>query len=418
MSSAWKDREFGRFVTGEYKFPPWGYEPWWLDSPYANVRIFREGCHYTHVSTDDPSKVAYTPTEKHGEADRQVRMKPGKYLHKYFSDVLKPEEIAQWAGKFAGENEKHELHLAKTPDEIEKVFVEGPRSCMFHDVESFDSSVHPVRVYGAGDLAVAYIMRNNEITARTICWPEKRIYVNTGYGDTDRLKPALESEGYEPGAREKFVGARLLRIPENSGFVAPYLDIAGAVNDNGDYLILCLNGEYVCDTTNGITGGAECKCCNGNMNESYTVNDEEWCLSCYENDAFTCESCETAHHTDGMWIVNDRYLCRECFGDEAFICDKCGDGEYKENGTEVGGEFWCESCRDRYLTYCDRCEDYTSMATYDVGDKTWCEDCFQKHAEKCEDCEDYYDLEKMKAIGHRSYCSDCYDKEMKDEEED
>jgi hypothetical protein len=40
--------------------------------------------HHVHVSEVDPSKVAFTPDERSLIADRQVSMRPGKYLTKYW----------------------------------------------------------------------------------------------------------------------------------------------------------------------------------------------------------------------------------------------------------------------------------------------------------------------------------------------
>ncbi len=123
LAPDWRERERALFADGTYTALPWEDIGFWRGST-------AEAEHYAHVSTADPSKIAYTPSGKHGAADRQVRMKPGKYLNKYFGDVLTAAQIASFAGKFAEANEQHELHIAEEPDECARVYIDGPRSCM------------------------------------------------------------------------------------------------------------------------------------------------------------------------------------------------------------------------------------------------------------------------------------------------
>ena len=104
--------------------------------------------------------------------------------------------------------------------EIERVYLEGPTSCMSYEAgdEDIRESIHPVRVYGAGDLAVAY-MRNarGKINARTICRPEKKVYGRL-YGASGRLREALEAQGFKRGRGEDFVGSKFLIEPSLGGF--------------------------------------------------------------------------------------------------------------------------------------------------------------------------------------------------------
>ncbi|MHC4093516.1 MAG: hypothetical protein ACYSVY_25130, partial [Planctomycetota bacterium] len=204
----WKERERSKFRSNEYKDVPWHAEGWAIGS-------MPDLDHFAHVSTADPSKLAYTASEKHGEADRQTRMKPGKYLKKYFGDVLDAKEIQRWAGAFAGENENIEVGFATDPDDIVEVYENGPRSCM--------SSQDAVRVYGAGDLAIAYLGPQDDATARALCWPAKQVFGRI-YGDGARLGQALMAMGYSEAGRTGFNGARLLLEREGSGYVCPYID--------------------------------------------------------------------------------------------------------------------------------------------------------------------------------------------------
>jgi hypothetical protein len=128
----WQAREQERFHHGTYKGVPWRYQD------FANVN------HFAHVSTDDPTKLAFTPDAAHGRDDRQIRMRPGKYL----ASVLKLDDdaVREWCSAWAIANHPTDLRFADTPDDIERVYTHGPNSCMCHPADDYASSCHPVRV--------------------------------------------------------------------------------------------------------------------------------------------------------------------------------------------------------------------------------------------------------------------------------
>jgi hypothetical protein len=111
---------------------------------------------------------------------------------------------------------------------------------MCHPADNYDSSCHPVRVYGAGDLAIAYLEpEKGHVTARALCWPARKIFGRV-YGDDGKLIPMLESAGFsaiDRHSKTSFNGAKLLRIEDDYGFVCPYLDDPNyGVEDDGDFL--------------------------------------------------------------------------------------------------------------------------------------------------------------------------------------
>ena len=226
--NAWKVREGDRFRDGTYTRLPWHEAPWYLGAPAQDD-------HFAHVSKDRDGMVAFTLDATKGAADIQTRIKPGRYLTRYFSDVLSWREIEEFAQEFAGLHENNELLFAHTSDEIEQVYLDGPSSCMSKPARHYDSPIHPVRVYGAGDLAVAYIKSGDSIGARVLCWPAKKLYSRI-YGDDCRLRPLLDAAGYDHG---ELYGARMLRIEaDHGGFVVPYLDGCNSAGDNGEYLVI------------------------------------------------------------------------------------------------------------------------------------------------------------------------------------
>src|SRR5829696_4667953 len=66
----WEEREALRLSDGTYERLPWDLEP--------------IAGHYAHFSVDDGAKVAFTPSPEKGMVDIQVRMKPGRYLTKFY----------------------------------------------------------------------------------------------------------------------------------------------------------------------------------------------------------------------------------------------------------------------------------------------------------------------------------------------
>jgi hypothetical protein len=89
----WKARERQRlFITREYPKVPWHGR---IGTP--GRRIIDN--HFVHVSTHDPRMIAYTETADKGRRDIQTRVKPGKYLKRYFGDMLSDDQIREWAEK-------------------------------------------------------------------------------------------------------------------------------------------------------------------------------------------------------------------------------------------------------------------------------------------------------------------------------
>ena len=302
------------------KIPVWHKEPFWEKHAYVQRR------HFVHVCEADPRLLVYTENDEKGNRDIQTRIKPGRYLTKYFQDYLSPKKIkflAAWqtSGKRLGVDDSPlELMFATTPDEIAKVYIDGPRSCMDGaHFENFEN--HPARVYGAGDLAIAYLMEDEDkIIARCLVWPEKkaagRVYPtpdmwrDDGYAAEhesadvqDTLTHKLKLAGYSFLSEEDgtFDGARLLKIPYGSGYLMPYLDNGYMVDDAGDHFVMKEEGRYGCDDADGYISlaGDRCDRCGVSIDEGdyWCVLAfcrpqvyQHWCNDCTENHTFRCEA--------------------------------------------------------------------------------------------------------------------------------
>lgn len=318
--------------------------------------------HFAHISIDDPLMVAFTKNDEMGLADRQTRMSPEAYLKRYWPDKFTTSEIDALVQVHNETYVDQSFKLATTPDEIEKVYTNFDRSCS--DVASscmrgygWNYGEHPCRVYGAGDLAIAYLTnKDGETTHRALCWPERKLYSRM-YGNGDRLHVRLKMAGYSKSSYydsgASMEGARLLRIEldcNSEHFVMPYVDENISAKDDGKFLVLSHAGRICTRQTNG------------------TTTDEPG-----EDDREMCESCE--ERADETTTVYTRANQTQCVS-------------------------MCECCRDRHAFYCDGHEEYFSdrIESYAVGDQTWSARYFEQHGATSDHTENNYPKEDMVAV--------------------
>lgn len=401
--ATWREREFhwmSEAIDG-YTPVPWRYESFWQN----NDAIHRD--HYAHVSVEDPSMLAFTASEEDGERDRQTRMRPGKYLTKYFSHVLNAKQIAFLAEWFVkGERPvttgHAELRFARTEEEIVHVYMNGPRSCMGRDAHN-NAAAHPTRVY-AGDLQVAYLYDasridddKDPIIARALCcerlqaftrvYPTPDRYGDDGWGSHGEaegvqldLLNRLKALGWrwQHEYSEAMNGAKVQKIHRNyGGYVMPYVDWV-SLDDEGDHFTLSSGGDYEADRTDGamFLGGDEddeddddystCESCDGRTENTYTVYTDtftsgqprarvEWCERCRDNGTFYC---------DGT---------NEDFSDSV-SCITTADGEtYNDAWFTANGGYQCELTRNYHLP------DEEPPVQMSNGE-TWCESEAMHHA--------------------------------------
>ncbi len=239
MSQDWKQRENERFVSKEYQPVPWSAEAW----------AITHADHFCHISINDEGMIAYTKSPSHGESNRKTRVKPGKYLKTYYSHVLSAEQIARWSSMTKATRENSDGFILLTEQEdCERAYRLGPYSCMSFATAKPAGALHPARVYGLpGDLAIAAITQGERITARAMCWPERKIFYRTIYGDyalSNLLLKAGWKEGMLYGAKinahkhdeKRFIGPAIdghvhaLRVREEGQVVALLLVDSAAYN--------------------------------------------------------------------------------------------------------------------------------------------------------------------------------------------
>lgn len=402
QAKEWKRREQARIDDGTYVLPPWSSYAWYyLDGDYG--KGYRYPDHYAHISIDRLAMIAFTENDQKGVRDRQTRVSPGKYLAKFFGHVLSPKDIQALATEMGAKyNDDAELLFAETADEFEEVYTTGPNSCMSHAPDHFDSCVHPVRVYAGFDLQLAYLMRNDRITARSLCWPEKKIYSRV-YGDETRLGHALRGVGYNPGSLS---GAKITKLYDGDDLVIPYLDYLAGAYDGGDHLELSERGGKredgkrlaVCgDRQNGLgedRSNIRCAECGDGIDvgDGRSNDDGTFCDGCWDDRYGYCERTEdsvlrdeledvrTRRHPNGGWRTQQ---WGEYARDEhAFFCDH---HEVWYSGihvaVEIDGETWGPQAIDDDAVMCAATDEYIrSCDSVHLEDGTvWSKDHFADH---------------------------------------
>ncbi len=310
VSENWVTRELCRFVSGQYVQVPWFHENWWINGDNYEK-------HLGHLSKEHKGMIAYTPTESKGEKDKQLRQKVGRYLRKFYG-IENSLSLAEYSAQAGVEVEPVEILFATTPNECERVYLNGPNSCMSHQAEEYSTDgIHPSRNFGkdidkgmVSDLQVAYIRRGSKITARTVVWPERKQYVRV-YGDTFRMERGLTKLGYHNGSLE---GAKLNKIPCGNGrLVCMYLDGATEVTIRSDHILIDCDGEHTAESVSGVIyGSAEddrpcCERCSDRMDDGdYTYVENEhayWCLDCIDSATERCEVGEYRFSNTGDAVI-------------------------------------------------------------------------------------------------------------------
>jgi hypothetical protein len=363
---AWKSKA----IYAERSRPVEAQVPWkgaeWAKGEPAEV-------HFPHLAIEgEVPMVAFYASEQHAERERLTKMRPGRYLKRYFGEVLDNEEIERLTAEVTVRAGAMTVRWTQDADEIEEIYVNGPSSCMSEDADSYLGHCHPSRVYAGPDLAVAWLGDMDDATARCVVWPEKKQY-GTIYGDVSRMRLLLEQQGFEDG---DFYGARFRRIKDRcgNGLIMPYLDF-GTAYDDGEFLIA---NEYASgrrsvasSNTCGTTEDNRCSCdrCGDSMSEDDSVYVEDrgsWCELCADHYAVRCD------------------YSGERFADNGEVHEVHGSDDYDyvhaDNMEAAGfayvpdrGEWWAE---DQTFT----CED--------CGEVFHVDDRASEELDLCEDCEE------------------------------
>ncbi|WP_315782255.1 hypothetical protein [Bradyrhizobium sp. SZCCHNPS1003] len=347
--------------------------------------------HFAHIQlVGAPSMITFVATEEDAILDKFTSVTPGRYISRYYDtdDHKIPDD--QRRKLISSIDPSGEVFFAFDPDEIVRVYADGPSSCMDGD-HKFSTPVRPVSVYGAGDLAVAYTVNSRgRIQSRAVCWPKNKVYGRC-YGDVQRLEAALEAEGFETpreghSADENgptFVGARMMKVFLNNDknyVVMPYFDDLNICVDAGDHWITAdkeppPSAEQHPDIvkSGGTNGYAEIQRWCPKMRNYYSkrsfrqVNgvDQQWSVSGCERYAFQCsETHEYWPDEDQYKVVlpnvgrvGDCWVSKKWFDENGAICEATGKPCKKSDLVEHKGKMvsrhWLRWANERSLRDAD-----------------------------------------------------------------
>lgn len=359
-------RKTHRAIREAAETGPWRHEAFWTHNCLRWIE------HIPQPSKETDGMLAYYDSPQHRARGRLTTTKSGRYLRRFFGDLLDQPEIERLAHAWEGYYQPAEVYITKDASEAVEAYKNAYLgSCMAFTGGEYAGREHPAVVFDGTDLAVAVIGGLENPTGRCVVWPDKKIFLR-GYGDERRMSHALEAIGYRRGNRSEFEGARLARIEEEHNlYVLPYLDMTYYVRDDGTYLIVDPNGTIDAQNTNGLGGDANpCADCGDGFNPDYG--------GAYVDDV--------GHVCD--WCIENRYSHCEHYG-EFFPNDEmadCVEGLYiSQLAAEGSGDYF----------YCEATEVYHS---FDGSDRivladgrqvsmTWAED----NTEVCEITGEYYE---------------------------
>jgi hypothetical protein len=307
----------------------WQYEQWYCESPYYAL-------HGLHVSEEDPSQVAFAETLDKLVADRFTRCKPGRYLTRFFGDVLTEDQIRAYTQRFAARLLEGELRFIENddPDGWVRVYRDGPSSCM--------QGEDCVKVYAreGNGLRLAYMQREGEIVARSIVRDDEKHYIRIypGMDDDHRIhtmmKAALEKEGYTRNRDLHGIELRAIRSGRDDTYLMPYID--------GDTQTVSFEGDRF------VIGGGDI--CATNTCGTITLEPEERCYECndgvHEEDAYfiegedivVCEYCLERHFTNAIGRRGHRIWTRD---ENTVHCESDGE-QYVEDHASDNGVGQCD----------------------------------------------------------------------------
>ena len=311
--------EFGRPIDYNYKRPLAGRA--WFKATYNNhilhpaIEKVIEGLNYRpndwqqlllewpHRSETDSNRIAYTQNERKGEADIQTVTTLGKYLQRHFT--MPDHEIRDVVALYTSTGE---MEIRAHMQDIIDAAIKGPTSCMskrFSIMCADGRERHPYAVYNPElGWSVAVRVNGESIDGRALIYkssPDSKGYFvrsykrdhSGGYSHADEMLEAwLKSQDIMKC--NEWEEARLDAYQVRDGWLMPYLDGSCqrvSYNSKDKILVVDGDGDYECDSTEGMTqdaGGETCEDCGEihDEDDSYWVGyheDRRVCSGCIEN---------------------------------------------------------------------------------------------------------------------------------------
>ena len=363
-----KYRAAARTAMIKFNSGTWIPVPWvsasWANHSYGTPLYPH---HFVHISEEDPLQVAYADSVDKLIADRFTRTKPGRYLMKFYDNVLSESEIRTWAERVQAMAAPAELVFIASDDPAgwQHVYRDGPSSCM--------QGEDCVRVYAHDKsvLRLAHLVQGNNIMARCIVREDTkeyiRVYPNTDGSENNKwhmsLRERLEGMDYTHGDME---GVLLDCVEAGGGYLCPYIDSGNGsymsasrvIRGGGEYLLLSRDGDWDAQNTSGVINEQRCTC--PECGDDYDDDDDFVYVECRGESI--CSYCADHNYTYAYVSLRHQDYVPD---DQAIYCESDGE-HYALDYANEANVYQCEVTCDWYdlddlcqtsrgLVHADRC---------------------------------------------------------------
>ena len=311
---------------------------------------------WPHRGETDANRIAYTPSEKYGEQDRQLITSIGKYLTRHFP-ALHDHEIRDLVARHTMQGS---IEITNDQNAMIDAVTNGPRSCMSHsfDIIGTDGETyHPYQVYHPSyGWGMAIRKEGGQILGRCLVFEkdETKCFVRSYKRNRDEcshsgvdeaIEAYLKSLGYTKNSSWPD-DARVVKIETRDGkYLMPYID-GGTQNvrDHGGHFTITRYGELEAASTGGLISrhDATCSCCGDDCNEEdgiYVGRYRDEFIGPCCSDSYTSvigrRGEEYYVHEDNAVYVDGTYYDEDFLSDNSIVEDVHGDYHHTDNVTYV-----------------------------------------------------------------------------------
>ena len=427
VDESWKVRERKRFEKGIYKVTPFHSYGFYADSHEK---------YFAHMSKEQDGVIAFTETPEKGMNDIQTRIRPERFISKFFPEFYKESSHKEWFRELIAEclrelPEYIKLQILHDANEIVDFYIRIQKdgsslaACMSYPTWHEDYP-HPCSVYGKPSdisLATLYDGEKGKYIARCLVFRRKKVFGRV-YGNKSLMGMALEKMGYKEKRDNEFHNAKLkLIVMENEDIICPYIDSSGmrypfswVKPDYKKNILRIKEPETLAKKYDGGAGNNFCDKTSGYVFKDYLAACAVWGYVSYEganrgyptdpysreyidnedeiDNLITCDRCDGRFHEEDTYYMDNENLtlCRDCKEDAYFYCDSCQD-DYFRDGCDIHEIHYRTGF---YLTCAFNALLHQGRTGHiDYQWETICEACFDEREDdgdvyKCQTCGNYH----------------------------
>lgn len=278
----------------------------------------------------DQELIFFCDGIEHRDSNRRTSIKPGKFFKKIgpwlidwqvelivnkLRKVFEKPDVEIKVGSSRSDFNYAYVNKNYCKKEIYHSFKSLNASCMRYEFSNLPC--HPSEVYASGDFEIWYTVdKEGLVYSRVVVSAIDKIYSNI-YAVSDYtgnvLLEKLQQGGYEES--ENFDNHRMLKIPYENYFVAPYTDFCQSATDDGDFFVMNeYSGDFTFDDTSGLVTNSKtcCECgCAIHNREGYEIDDYIFCCDCVVISDFSGEIGSPGTETESVLVQQTKYTVYE-----------------------------------------------------------------------------------------------------------